>query len=591
MQAPVNAKLQHTATHSGIRRRCGATLLLLSLGWASAFTAAAQTPAASGPQVITPQRDVPRATMRGYLEACRAGDHVHAAEYLDLRVMPRATRGPVLARQLKTVLDRTLWVDLDQLSDVPEGDRQDGLPAHRDLVGMIRTSQGQVPILLERLASEGGQMSWKVASATVAQIPALHEEFGVGRLGEYLPPVFFQLHFLEIQLWQWLALLVIIGLATALSWAGAAVFMRLWRPVSARSRLAAGDWVRDLAVGPLRLLIAVALFSTATFSLGLAVPVQMFFAAVQKTLAIVAVTWLLVRLIAVAARTVEERLAVRDPALAVSVVPLGQRAVQALVIALAVLAVLQNLGINVTGIIAGLGIGGLAVALAAQKTVENLFGGVTLIADQPVRVGDFCRFGDKIGTVEHVGLRSTRIRTLDRTLVTVPNGAFAAMQLENFGKRDRIWFHTKLGLRYETTSDQLRYVLVELKKLLVSHPKVHPDPARPRFVALGNYSLDIEIFAYILTSDYDEFLAVQEDLLLRIMDLIQASGTGFAFPSQTIYLGKDTGLDKEKGAASEAQLRRWREAHSLGLPYFRPEQLSVLRGTLPYPPEGSALRK
>ena len=162
------------------------------------------------------------------------------------------------------------------------------------------------------------------------------------------------------------------------------------------------------------------------------------------------------------------------------------------------------------------------------------------------------------------------------------------MQLENFTRRDRIWFHTTIGLRYETTPDQLRYVLVELKKLLVGHPRVYPDPARARFVGFGAYSLDIEIFAYVKTSDYNDFLAVREDLLLRIMDLVAASGSSFAFPSQTIYAGADGGLDAERSQVAEAQVRQWRDTKALGLPYFPSEQLAALASTLDYPPKGSA---
>ena len=152
------------------------------------------------------------------------------------------------------------------------------------------------------------------------------------------------------------------------------------------------------------------------------------------------------------------------------------------------------------------------MALAAQKTVEHLFGGLTLIADQPVKVGDFCRFGDQVGTVERIGLRSTRVRTLDRTVVSVPNGDFAKLRLENFAERDRIWLRVMLGLRYETTPDQLRHVLVDLHELLYAHPRIDPDPARVRFVGFGAYTLDVEIYAYVRTADYNEFLAVREDL-------------------------------------------------------------------------------
>jgi len=216
--------------------------------------------------------------------------------------------------------------------------------------------------------------------------------------------------------------------------------------------------------------------------------------------------------------------------------------------------------VNVTGVLAGLGVGGLAVALAAQKTVENLFGGVTLVADQPVRVGDFCRFGDRVGTVEEVGLRSTRVRTLDRTVVTIPNSEFTVLPLENYTQRDRIWFHATLGLRYETTADQLRHVLVGLRELLRADPRVDPDPARVRFVGFGAYSLDLEVFAYIRTRDFGEFLGIREELLLEIMDCVAASGTGFAFPSQTVYTARDSGLDPERTREAIETARRWKES-------------------------------
>ncbi len=567
------------------RRGLPAALATLVL-W---LAGAAAVPAQQESSAAALQRDTPRAAVEGYLQAAREADYQRAAEYLNLRALPtseRARRGPVLARQLKVVLDRTLWIELEELSDDPNGKSDDGLPSHRDLVGSVDTTRGPVPILVERVPVESATPIWLVASTTVARIPALYEQFGYGRLGEYLPPVFFRIQVFEVQLWQWIGLLVLAFLAAVVAWLAAAVTTGVARRVTARAgwdvRLAA------VAAGPLRLTLAVLLFSAGTYSLALAVPVLALLGAMEKALAIAAVTWFFVRIAALVAEAVTVRLTARGQTAATSVVPLGRRTVQVLVVALAALAVLQNFGINVTGLLAGLGIGGLAVALAAQKTVENLFGGVTLIADQPVRVGDFCRFGDRIGTVEEVGLRSTRVRTLDRTVVTVPNSEFSALQLENFSRRDRIWFHTTIGLRYETTPDQLRYVLVELKRLLVSHPRVHPEPARPRFVGFGAYSLDVEIFAYIQTSDFDDFLAVREDLLLRIMDLVAASGSGFAFPSQTIYAGADGGLDAERTKAAEASVEEWRHADALGVPYFRSDQLAGLADTLDYPPRGSA---
>jgi len=232
-------------------------------------------------------------------------------------------------------------------------------------------------------------------------------------------------------------------------------------------------------------------------------------------------------------------------------------------------------------------VGGIAVALAAQKTVEHLFGGLSLIADQPVKVGDFCRFGDQVGTVERIGMRSTRVRTLDRTVVTVPNAEFANLRLENFAERDRIWLRLTLGLRYETTPDQLRHVLIRLRELLYAHPRIDPDPARVRFVGFGAYSLDLEIYAYVRTSDFSEFLAVREDLYLRIMDVVATSGTGFAFPSQVNYASGD-GLDASRARQAEAEVEQWRAEGRLPLPEFPAERVTRLRDTLDYPPRGSA---
>ena len=303
------------------------------------------------------------------------------------------------------------------------------------------------------------------------------------------------------------------------------------------------------------------------------------------------VTWMLVRLVDAAESALEQRMRTRGQPTGRALLTMGRRSAKAMLVAIAFLAVLQNLGVNVTGLLAGLGVGSLAVALAAQQSLENLFGGMTLVGDQPVRVGDFCRFGDRVGTVEDIGLRSTRIRTLDRTVVTIPNAELSAMPIENFAKRDRFWFHPTLGLRYETTAEQLRYLLVEVRKLLYAHPKVSPEPARVRFAGFGSSSLDLEVFAYVLARDFDEFLEVAEDLNLRIMDVIAAAGTGFAFPSQTVYLRPDGGLDAEAARRAEDAVAEWRDREELLLPAFPPERIRELDATLDYPPRGSALRR
>jgi len=260
-----------------------------------------------------------------------------------------------------------------------------------------------------------------------------------------------------------------------------------------------------------------------------------------------------------------------------------------LVLAIALLVVgADRLGVHAYGIIAGLGVGGLAIALAAQPTVENLIGGLSLFADRPVRVGDFCKYGDDVGTIEAIGIRSTRIRGIDRTVTTIPNGVFSKMPVVNFTLRDRMLLKTDIGLRYETTPEQLRHVVAKLRELLLAHPMVTPEPSRVRFAGFGECSLNVEVFAYVGTNDWNEFLGVQEDIYLRMIDVVAASGTGFAFPSQTLYFARDGGLDPDKSAAAVAEVQQWRAAQKLPFPDFDIEFRKTHRDTLDYPPQGSS---
>jgi MscS family membrane protein len=256
-----------------------------------------------------------------------------------------------------------------------------------------------------------------------------------------------------------------------------------------------------------------------------------------------------------------------------------------------VLAVLGSLGFNMSTALAGLGIGGLAIGFGAQKTIENLFGGVSVLGDEVFRVGDVCRFGDRTGTVEDIGLRSTRIRTDERTLLAIPNGTVATINLENLSRRDKILFKTNLGLRPESKADHVRFVLSEIRRLLYSHPKVETKTVRVRLIDIAGTALSLEVFAYILTRDFNEFAAVREDLLLRMMDVMEDSGGGLALPSQTLYLSRDAGIEKEKAEVAVKKIAELRNGKQLPFPDFHEEDISSFKGSLEYPQPESAVRK
>lgn len=209
----------------------------------------------------------------------------------------------------------------------------------------------------------------------------------------------------------------------------------------------------------------------------------------------------------------------------------------------------QQLGLPVLGVLAGLGVGGLAVALAAQNSLENLIGGLNLYADRPIRVGDFCDYAGIKGTVEYIGLRSTRIRGRDRTVTSVPNSMLAKTQVTNYALRDQMLFLHDLDLRYETTTEQLRTVCNRIRELLSTHPNVSRSLAPPRVhvVGFGEWSIHVEVFAYLDVAP-GNFLATQEELLLAVAEIVSEAGTAFAFPSQTNYLVRDTASEAPSGA-------------------------------------------
>jgi MscS family membrane protein len=494
-------------------------------------TTATTLPALPAPEDADLGFTSPRSTMRGYLLAARAGDYAKAAEHLDLRRLPkshRAATGPLFARQLKTVLDRTLWVELEALSDTPEGDRDDGLPARNELVGTIRTATGRVNVMVDRVPAGNGTLAWKISGDTVADIAELYAEFGDGPLADVLPAPLIEIDVFGLHLWQWIGLLLLVGAAALVGWLTTGTALRAIGLFLPAERDVTGPRLLGALTGPLRLLIALAVVAAGIPWLALTVPAQRATVLTRTTLTILAVTWLWLRVVDVVAAVVADRLYLHGRASAVSMIPLGRRSLRVFVAVIAGIAILQNLGFNATGILAGLGVGGLALALAAQKTVENLFGGMMLVADQPVRVGDTCRFGTRIGTVEDIGLRSTRLRTTERSIISVPNAEFASMQLENLATRDRLWLQTTLALRLDTSGAQVRQVLEGIREILQQTAKLEPTSAAARLVGFSAGSLDLEVSGYVLTRDWNEFLAIREDVYLRILDLLADEGAGFA---------------------------------------------------------------
>jgi MscS family membrane protein len=543
-------------------------------------------PAAPAPPPDALGRLTPSGTVMGFLAATAKSDWPRAAKYLDTK-LPQ-DRAEELARQLKILLDRGLSIDLARLSGSPEGEQDERLGKGRELVGTISTKSGKLDVLLARVQRGAEPPVWLFAPETLREVPAAYEEYEPSFVERFLPHYLTRGYGMRYMLWSWMVvtassiLALLLGLLlTRLLRAALHGLLLLFAP-----RVVWERWVsilkpaRGLVFGIL-LLVASDYFLTAR---------QRYVGGRVAWLVIIAATTLIcIRFLGcLVAKWVATRQQQGNTG-RVAVVRLGGRLLQALALIVGVLALLQSVGINVTPVLAGLGVGGIAVALASQKTLENLFGGMTVIGDSPVHIGQFCRVGTMTGTVEDIGLRSTRIRTMGRTVISIPNADMAIQSIENFAARDKILFHHTLTLRHETTADQLRFVLAGARTLLYQHPRVEQAAARVRLLRFTPTGLDVELFAYVTTTDFEEFLAVQEDLLLRLMDTVQAGGTALAVPSQTTYLARHAGTDGEKGAEATRTVQAWRERGELPFPDESPERKKALQGAIEYPPAGSAL--
>jgi len=510
--------------------------LLLSCSPLAVAQAPATNPVAAPPKSQDPlHRESPRSSVYSFLEACHARNYAQAWRYIDLRNAPpdqRLQNGPQLAQQLEQILDRDVRFDVASLSGNPEGDREDGLGPNRDCVDSFRLNNQDVELDLEHVALQSGLSVWLFSSDSVALIPQLAKLVSDSPIERHLPQPLVDWKVIDTPLWRWIALAL---LATALVPISRLVarpallladgLCKRFIPKMDRSELQA-------FVGPLRLLLCIAVLRAGIEWIGPAALLRLDLQRVLTSLFFLALARICMAVVDVSISHLRGVLLARHQAFSYSALPLASRFLKITILLFTIAAILSAWGYNTTTILAGLGVGGLAIALAAQKTIENLFGGVAVITDRPVAVGDFCRFGNQVGTVEDIGLRSTRIRTLDRTVVTVPNAEFSAMILENFSKRDKMWFHLTLNLRRDTLPNQVRNLLASITQALKEHSKIEIGPLPVRFVGVGTYSLDLEVFAYVLTPNYDDFLQIQQELLLWILDAVQAAGTALAVPTQ-----------------------------------------------------------
>lgn len=474
--------------------------------------------------------DSPRAAITEFRRLARAGDYAGAARYLDLSQVD-ASDGPTLAQHFREVLNRRLWLDPSKLSPDSRGNTSDNQPADREELGTIRGASGKLePVVLVRKTYRPGS-HWVFAASTVAQIEGWYEHLESLWLIQHLPEPLLKMGPRLLRWWQWLALLPLLVTAWAVSYAVA----RVGRIVIGRALSAQHAGAAHQLHGPVTLGVMVGVVYAALPWLGLYQPAHQFLNRWCSAFLLIAVFWALWRGVELSRRTVSSSRWARESLSAGSLLSLGARLAKFAVAAAAFVFVLSQLGYQATTILTGLGIGGVALALAAQKTVENLFGTFSLAIDQPFREGDTIKVDGIDGIVEVVGLRSTRIRTPDRTLISIPNGKLADMRIETVTRQDRLRFFCQVGLAHHA-AEKLERVLEAIKQQLAAEPLVDAASISARFVGISDFAMNLEIAAMLGTTDGAKFMDAKEKLLLGVLRAVESSGASLAHPTRSVEL-------------------------------------------------------
>jgi MscS family membrane protein len=483
--------------------------------------------------------------------ALREGDQETVAKFLDRRYLPEEMEqysDEDLIRALGYVFNQQNILNLADVSDQPQGDLKDGLPSYRDQIGTVILSDGEVPIYMQRVPDGKGGRVWKLSNATVEQIPAMWDELGYGPVAEYLDRTLPDVRFMGMANWQLVATIAFFILAWPLAMAASYILKRLALLIPNRFPLGIARFFE----GPMRFFLFFMIARFLVHQLGLSLTARVLLE--SSGIAFIAWTVLLLGLMSLFRDYQIRKMQHAGNLQYVALIKPFTTILKVIVVTIIALYWANSAGYDMTTILAGLGVSSLAVALAAQKTLENVIGAITLYTARPVSAGDFCRFGDVKGTVEEIGLRSTLIRTLDRSMVVIPNAVFSSVEIENYSRRDRIRYFRQFRLRLQDAG-QMRRILEELRGLFIDHPRLVPDTTSVRFENIVDANAVLRLDGGVDTTDFQEYLEVAEELNLRTLEVVQASGAEFTGPGQLVQLAGDPSIGAEgaetDGAASQ----------------------------------------
>lgn len=467
-------------------------------------------------------RGTPARSASGFLQAVDRADYTVAIEYLDLRNLRGEARDEnpeELARGFAVVINRAKWVDVAELIDHPDGRLNDGLPDYRDLIGIVSVDGSNQQLWMQKVPRADGVNIWKISNATISLVPDLYEIYGYPDYVEQLRTSLPDVTFLGFELFKWVLLLATAG-ATYLAMLTIALVVR--RALVRRGATGARQLFR-LLIGPAGIWLAVLMMNYVASVLGKGVTAEAILR--YNPIPTLLTIWLLFSIINLFRDVYSAHLTKSGRQGAKAIAKPAGSAFKLIVAIAALLIYLDKLGVNITAVIAGLGVGGIAVALALQKPMEDILGAITLYAQQPIRVGDFCRIGTETGTIEEIGLRATRMRTLADTVIAIPNSQLANSPIDNFSARNRILYRPYLRVRYETSPQQLDTILQRIRELFANHERLEQGNHRVRFVEIAGDSLVLEAYAYVKTTIWTDYLETAEELNMAILNIVNEAGT------------------------------------------------------------------
>jgi MscS family membrane protein len=480
--------------------------------------------------------DSPRQSVTRFLEATGAGRFNDASIYLELQGK-EPQRAAELARRLDAVLKRRIWLEPETLSPFSRGTKDLGAalvnpgPPATPVVplelGRIKDKRERAhPVRLIRREAQGkdDEARWVFAHDSVAYIDEWYEALEDRWVRERMPAVLLREGPRSLMWWQWLAIPVFTTAAWLVGRLLAGISKYVLKRLASRTKT---SWDKHLVAeigGPLTLGWAGGVLMLARPQLALYEPADNFLNRVLKSVLLVALFWTLIRAARAGAEVAKDASWGKGRRSLETLSGMAVRVSRFVLFALGSVAVLSELGYPVASLLAGFGLGGIAVALAAQKTMEHLFGSIAILADQPFRVGEVVKVDGVVGTVEQIGLRSTRLRTEERSIVIIPNGKLADMRIENLAQRDRFWFSCEVEIAALTPLANRDELLSAYRKASTELDLVVVGTADAQLKALRDGALRIEFSAYIQTTESVVFQRVRGALLALIVRILAEQG-------------------------------------------------------------------